>query len=176
MFKVDSNLQYINHLVSTEEIANAVRDDLANRESCKSPELVVVKDCKDESAGWDPGGVLMMNDKEFTFNLKNITIKIKQQHFSYFVDWVQHTNLREYSNVKYYKIHSGYFSCLCITESEFEQLKGQLNNPKLALEAMVSSQKKQEAVEGSIIQVAKAKDENGNDIIVKVKKKENILN
>lgn len=176
MFKIDSKFQYIFHFASTEEIANAIKDDLASREECEYPGLVEIENCEDEPASWDPGGILMVNDKTFIFKLKNIAIEIKRQHFSYFVDWVQHAELREWFDTKYYKIHSGYLSCLCITHDEFEELKFQLNNSELALAAMASIQARQAAIEGAFIQVAKVKDEDGNPVVVKVKRQEHTLN
>jgi len=176
MFKIDSKFQYLFHFASTEEIANAVKDDLASREDCEHPEIIEVEDRKDETATWDPGGTLMMNDKTFLFELDSITIEIRRQHFSYLIDWVQHAQLKEWFDTKYYKIYSGYLNCLCITPRELEQLKGQLDDPKLALEAMVSTQERQAAIESSFTQVARVKDEDGNSAIAKVKRKEYTLN
>ena len=176
MFVIDSKFQYIFHFASTEEIASAVRDDLASREDCEHPELVVVEEHNDKPAGWDPGGVLMKGDKTFTFKLKNMEIEIYRQHYYHFVDWIQHASLREWFNTKYYKIHSGYMSCLCITPEEFDQLKDQVNNPELALKASISCHERQAVVENSFEQVAMSKDEDGNPVVVKVKKKETILN
>jgi hypothetical protein len=176
MFIIDSKFQYIFHFASTKEIAGAVKDDLANRDDCEHPELITVEDRKDQSANWDPGGVLMRNDKTFTFILDNITIEIYRQHFFHFVDWVQHASLREWFDIKYYKIHSGYLGCLCITCDELEQLKDQLNDPNLSLEATVSNHERQTVVEDSFEQVRRGKDSDGNPVIVKIKRKEPTLN
>jgi len=176
MFIIDSKFQYIFHFASTEGIANAVRDDLASRECCEHPELVVIEDHADNPANWDPGGVLMKGDKKFTFTLDNIKIEIYRQHYPYFVDWIQHATLREWFDVKYYKIHSGYMSCLCITPDEFEQLKEQINNPELAMKASISCYERQEVVENAFEQVAKVIDQNGDHAVVKIKKEKSILN
>ncbi|MHA2280060.1 MAG: hypothetical protein ACXAC5_04185 [Promethearchaeota archaeon] len=176
MFIIDSKFQYIFHFASTEEIAKAVRDDLASRKDCEHPELIVTEDRKDQSANWDPGGVLMTNDKTFTFTLDNITIEIYRQHFFYFVDWVQRASPREWFGVKYYKIHSGYLGCLCITYNELEQLKDQLNDPNLSLEATVSDHERQAVIEDSFDQVRRAEDKDGNPVLVKVERKKPTLN
>lgn len=176
MFIIDSKFQYIFHFASTKEIADAIKEDLASREDCEHPELVTAEDHGDKHAGWDPGGVLMKGDKTFVFELDNIKIEIYRQHYTYFVDWIQHASLREWFDTKYYKIHSGYMSCLCITPNELAELKRQISNPELALKASVSYHERQAAIEDSFEQVAEAQDENGNSVVVKIKKKDPILN
>lgn len=176
MFIVNSDLQYINHFTSTQEIADAVKDDLASRRDCEHPELVAVENTERTTVRWDPGGVLMGDDEPFVFDLNEMRLEVLKQHFSYFVRCVNESNLREWFDTQYYKIHSGYICCICITPAEFENLKNQISNPDLAWEASLANERKQSAVESSFTQAVKMEDDKGNPIVMEVKRKPHILN
>jgi hypothetical protein len=134
MFKVeqllDDNTRFYTkvHFASTREVAEEIKRDLSRRfgEMFLTEEALAI-------CGWDPGGMLMVDDKTFSFLLSNITIECMAQHFDYFVGHVQRREPRG-GGVKYIKLH-GRWACICITPYEHVQLKKLLTDPDFAAQA-----------------------------------------
>ena len=144
------------HYVSTKEIADEVKADLEFRYGSMYLSEEDGNDCS-----WDPGGMLMTGDAEFTFPLDNITIVCKAQHFEYFAAYLDDYSPRG-DKVQYVKIHGRYF-CICITPEEFESLKALVDDPELFKMAEESWKKREEklnklAEAGSIKRVVKGED------------------
>ena len=176
MFRVNSKFQYIHHYVSSKEIAEAIRDDLASREDCVHSEEVVVEDCN-ESAKWDPGGSLWIGDKKHTFSLKGIDIEVYFQHINSFEEWVwrSHKDLRDWNGVKYHKIHSGYLFCVCVSPDELDELIKQFD-VELDFKASASEEEFDRRMhEAGVLRVADIKDADGNEKRVVLKPDKPIL-
>lgn len=179
MFKVNSEFQYIHHFVSSRDIANAVKDDLASREDCQHPELINVEEVTD-NARWDPGGSLWVGDKTHIFSLPNINIEVYLQHVNAFIAWVNRAKeeVRDWQGTKYHKIHSGYLFCICLSPDEIDKLIEQFNDVNLTFSASVSEEERSERMAmAGILSVAKVKDSDGNEQIAVIKpKKKPLLN
>lgn len=175
---VDSKFQYIHHFVSSKEIANAVKEDLVNREDCKHPDIITAEE-HDGTARWDPGGSLWVGDKTHVFSLTNIDIEVYLQHVNAFVIWANRAKekLRDWHGVKYHKIHSGYLFCICISPDELDELINQLNNPELAFKASTSEEERNERMSAAgILKAVKIKDSDGNEKVIVIKPKKPTLN
>jgi len=147
------------HYISTKAIAEEVKSDLSSR---FSGSFSIVEE-SNPNCGWDPGGMLMIDDEDFEFALENMTIECKAQHFDMFATYIQKYEPRG-DKTKYIKIHGNYW-CICITVDEFENLKALVANPELALKAEAAWQKREEklnklADDGHIVRVMK--DSEGN--------------
>ena len=119
----------------------------------------------DKCVAWDPGGMLMMDDIEYTFHLGDISVNCKAQHLSYLAMYLD-KYLPRGNNTKYYKIHGNYL-CICVTEEEFEKLKTLVNDPGRMEEAKNSEEERekriQSVVDGGHL-VRANKDSSGNII------------
>ena len=146
------------HYISNKAIAEEVLTDLQARFN-----YTEMDEIPDKEVTWDPGGMLMMNDADFIFNLGDIAIHCKAQHFPYFVPHLNRYSVRG-TNTKYVKIH-GHYSCICITPEEFEILKKLVDNPEYAAkaeEAMAERERRVQSVVDSGHLVRVAKDAAGN--------------
>jgi len=176
MFKINSDFQYIYHLVSTKAIADAVKNDLQGREYCERPDLITVEDQGNDWANWDPGGTMWVSDEYHEFQLDGILIKVYKQHLAYFIHAVNNTKEREWIDTKYYKIHSGYMACLCITPEEFIDLSIQINDMDVIAEADMMYEHKLDVIDASgIVMAHKQMLDDGTEVISKLKRKEKIL-
>ena len=145
MYFVNSKLQYINHYCSSSEVARAFYQYLTNRKSCRVPDAISVDDDND-FAVWDPPGSLWIGDTQEDIELiAGFTISVFKQHMLSFMEWVKLAKERDWFGVKYYKIHGGNLSCLCIATNEFHELKKILEGEQViarahqALESMRKS-------------------------------------
>ena len=111
------------HFCSTKEIADEVSVDLSNR----FVGSFHVDKMQESSCVWDPGGMKILDQEEFSFILKNCVILCDAQHFGFFSEHIQRYTARGVGT-EYVKIH-GHWACICITVEEFEDLKLQVNNP-----------------------------------------------
>jgi hypothetical protein len=112
------------HFASSLALANEVADDLEARFG-----HIVLEDVPSNECMWDPGGMMIADDKVFEFPLDDITILCKTQHFEYFVDRINKCAVRG-EEIPYVKIHGAY-NCICITAEEFALLKVMISNPSL---------------------------------------------
>ena len=174
-YKITSDFQYIYHFASTKEIADTVVNDISSIDECQYADSIAIEECKE--TWWDPGSSLWVGDDRHVFKLNDIDIKVYIQHINIFAEWVYKTELRTFNGVDYYKIHSGYMACVCITPTEYEKLKAQLSDPELGFKATNAFEERCRRVEASgIIQCARITDEDGNKKIVRIKPKDPILN
>lgn len=128
------------HWISNIELANAIKADLDDRFSTD-----MVLDTVDENiCGFDPGGMSMINDEEFDFNLGSITLRCAAQHFDCLVDNISqddYPEVRTVGGIDYHKIH-GRWQCICLTPDELTSLREQIANPELAMKAAESFNKR----------------------------------
>lgn len=148
------------HFAGTQEVADATKADLENRFGG----TFEVEDLDDNSYHWDPGGMLMMGDEVFEFELDTMILRCFAQHFDALVDLLSgdYPELRIEGSVQYYKIHANYH-CVCLTPKDFKLLKEQISNPDLAVRAAESFNNKLDKLkslhdEGHIIQAVKDND------------------
>jgi len=175
MLRIESRFRYARHYVSSMAIAEEVKADLESRPLPTNPEdeaergdiafarnsEVTIEEPYEEMphAMYDPGGMALMNDEVFSFPLGDIVVECKAQHFDFFVSWISedtHHNRIRGEETKYRKIH-GYWSCICVTPEEFEQLRALVNNPELAMKARDSWNKRESALAsaGVVLSVVK---------------------
>lgn len=110
------------HYASTANIAQYVTSDLTSRYGPATS-----TETEGNEFLWDPGGILMMSDEVFRFQLDNITLLCRAQHFEEFVHQVFTSGVRDGG---YVKLH-GNWTCVCITENEFNKLKTLVDNDEL---------------------------------------------
>ena len=145
MFCIESGFRFKLHYVSNKDIAEEVKSDLASRPTdignegyagdtmFANGEIVIVEPKSSISgAMWDPGGMCLMKDEVFSFPLGDITIECKSQHFEQFIEWVCKDT--EYNRIRgnkyqYHKLH-GYWTCICITPEEFNNLREMVKDPE----------------------------------------------
>ena len=146
------------HYVSNSSIAAEVKADLELRFGSME-----TTEAKHKKATYDPGGMLMMNDKVFDFDLGDMVVSCKAQHLSYFVSHLKSYQPRG-NQTKYVKIH-GHYDCICITPEEFEQLKALANDPKLTAQAQQAEENREQRIQGLVDDghlIRAAKDAAGN--------------
>lgn len=178
MFIIESQSQFIRHYVGNEAVAQAVAEDLRNRKECFKPESVEVVDCV--VGQWDPGGMLWVGDKHHTFDLGETQVDVYYQHLKSFIQWVtadKTQKAREYNDIKYHKIHSGYMSCVCVTPSEYETLLHQINDAELIFKGSVSDDERQRRINNAgVLQVTKIKNEDGDEQLAITKPIDPVMN
>ena len=164
MLRIESGFRYLRHYVSSIAIAEEVKADLESRPLPTNPEdeaergdiafaqhaTVTIEEPYPEvpRAMYDPGGMALVNDETFSFPLGDIVVECKAQHFDFFVSWISedtHRNRIRGEETKYRKIH-GYWSCICITPEEFEQLRELVCDPELAMKARDSWNRREGAL------------------------------
>ncbi|MFA5024159.1 MAG: hypothetical protein WC523_04345 [Patescibacteria group bacterium] len=163
MFKLE-NKEFVSlnfaktHYVSSDDVATEVLHDLNSRF-----DTMIMSEISDKHCVWDPGGMLMMNDDVFEFDLGNIIIDCKAQHFNEFVVFIKDYKPRG-NKIKYVKIHSNH-SCICITPEEFDVLKFLVNNPDLEKKSAEVRAERMRRIQGLVDDghlIQAVKDANGN--------------
>lgn len=141
------------HFVSNQSIAGEVKADLESRfgpmKVTKEAKNVVTYDC---------GGMLMMGDKEFDFDLGDIIINCKAQHLNHLIASL-HDKQPRGTTTQYIKLH-GHYCCICIMPAEYEQLVIQANNPALIQQANEAEEDREQRIQsvvdsGHLVRVAK---------------------
>ena len=161
------------HYISNKEVAEEVLRDLSAR--FNGVEMIEIDDTPDKSITWDPGGMLMMNDTEFNFNLGDISVKCKAQHLSYLAIYLSRY-LPRGDKTKYFKIH-GHYICICITPEEFEKLNALVNDPSRMEEAKNAEEERERRIQSVVDSghlIRAAKDAAGNIIDLDKLAKKNI--
>lgn len=123
------------HFISTQEVKDEVKKNLTERFGFMS-----VEDRENNTCSWDPGGMCLDPDETFSFPLDNITITCKAQHFNKFAYQVGNRKPRG-NIVKYVKLH-GFWTCICISVEEFEQLKVLIEDEDLVKRASEIEEKR----------------------------------
>lgn len=144
MFKIGSKDPYSTvkiHFTNSIEIANEVIAELSNR---FSETFDIITDEDSDSCMWDPGGMLWTGDEIFDFNLDNITLRCRAQHFNYFLDALEGCDVRG-KNTHYHKLHGRWY-CVCISTEEFSQLKKLVENPELFAKANEAEERRESAL------------------------------
>lgn len=169
MFLIESNFQFIRHYATNRQVATAVVKDLQSRDSCVDPESITIKEC--DFGDWDPGGAICLNDDTHVFDFNGSKLNVYQQHLFRFSYWVnQASNERMSGSVAYYKVHSGYLSCFCVTPDEYKKLVSDINSADFKFKSSAEFEDNLSKLnEAGIIFATKIPDENGNDVVMVTK-------
>ena len=145
MFRIECESKFKRHYAGSANLSDEIKRDLEFRGA-----KVFIEEPFDDvpHSTWDPGGMLLMNDKNFIFDLGDITIKCKSQHYGEFAALVSscmQSDPRGYK-VKYYKLH-GYWTCICLTTEQLYKLSDLIkDNPERSVEAQKSRMKRLSAM------------------------------
>jgi hypothetical protein len=133
------------HFASSSDVAQEVCYDLSGRFG----QCEIIQDSLGETrCTWDPGGCLLMGDKEFVFDLGSMKLLCKAQHFNCLLRYLGDTEERGVTH-RYYKLHGAYI-CICFSPEEFAALKKEASETKYLDDADASWAKRNNAV-GDII-------------------------
>jgi len=111
------------HYTSTKDIAIEVLADLDTRFSG----VFSVEKTKGKSYIWDPGGMLMTNDRVLSCPLSDIIVCCKSHHFNNFTNFIKNIEPRG-QRTKYIKLH-GKWTCVCLNEKDYKKLKALVAQP-----------------------------------------------
>lgn len=108
------------HFTSASDISKEVCNDLDKR---FGPPMTIEQLPDQNECSWDPGGMMFVDDEEFSFDLETITVKCLAQHFLSFEAQVNKRAGQPIrgNDIQYVKLHGAY-ACICLTLKEFELL------------------------------------------------------